>query len=114
MLVVVFFIAKFIMSQMTNYWPVDDILMNQREVDGEMIQGEYYMDMNRYADLYLQQYQQYSFIIMFNLVNLGNAMRIFRIIDWFQIMLENTFFTLALFLIMLIPLQLGFAFFSSV
>lgn len=29
-------------------------------------------------------------------------------------MLEHTFYTLAIFLIMLIPLQFGFAFFSSV
>ena len=99
---------------MTNYWPIDDILMNRKEVDGEMIEGEYYMDMNQYADLYLQQYQQYSFIIICNLFNLSNALRIFRVVDWFQIMLENTLYVLAMFLIMLIPLQLGFGFFTVV
>lgn len=58
LLVVLFFIAKFVMSQYTNYFPIDDILMNrhEQEVDGEMVlvNEERYIDMVRYADLYLQ------------------------------------------------------------
>ena len=41
-------------------------------------------------------------------------MRIFRIVDWFQIMLGKTFHVLSLYMIMLIPIQFGFAYFSSV
>ena len=68
----------------------------------------------RYADYFLQQYQQYSFIIMCNMFNLLNSIRIFRIVEWIMAIIEQTFFVISLFLLMLIPLQIGFGFFSTV
>lgn len=77
-LVLFFFVAKFLMSQITNYQPVDEILLDE----------EHYIDLVRFADFFLQQYQQYSFIIMCNMFNLINSIRIFRLVDWIMSIIE--------------------------
>jgi hypothetical protein len=43
LLVVIFFLMKFVMSQYTNYWDIDAMLQNEEE----------YTDIVRMADLYL-------------------------------------------------------------
>jgi len=48
---------------------------------------------------------------MFNLLN---AMRIFRIVHWIMLILETTFEVMGLFMMLLIPCQLGFGFLSYV
>lgn len=51
---------------------------------------------------------------MCNMFNLVNSIRIFRIVEWIMSIIEQTFHVISLFLIMLIPLQIGFGFFSTV
>ena len=49
---------------------------------------------------------------MLNMLNLLNAMRIFRIVHWIMLIIERTFRIIGIFMMFLIPLQFGFAFFS--
>lgn len=70
--------------------------------------------MVRYADAYMEQYQMYTVIIILNMFNLLNALRIFRIVHWIMLIVERTFGVIALFMMLLMPVQLGFAFFSVV
>lgn len=56
----------------------------------------------------------YTVIIILNMFNLLNALRIFRIIHWIMLIVERTFGVIALFMMLLMPIQLGFAFFSVV
>ena len=41
---------------------------------------------------------------MCNMFNLLNSIRIFRIVEWIMAIIEQTFFVISLFLLMLIPL----------
>ena len=67
-----------------------------------------------FADYYLEQYQMYTLIIIFNIFNLLGALRIFRIVHWIMLIIERTFSVIGLFMMLLIPMQLGFSFLSYV
>jgi len=101
---------KFYYSQVTNYRDVDGILNDVYNGKSE----EQYIDMVYWADAYMEQYQMYTLIIILNMFNLLNALRIFRIIHWIMLIIERTFGVIGLFMMLLMPMQLGFAFFSVV
>jgi hypothetical protein len=54
----------------------------------------------------------YSIIILVNLWNLMNSLRISRQVHWIMLIIEKTFAVIALFFIILIPVQIGFSFLS--
>ena len=56
----------------------------------------------------------YTLIIIFNMYNLLNALRIFRKVHCIILILQKTTDTIMNFMMFLIPLQLGFAFLSYV
>ena len=62
----------------------------------------------------MEQYQCYTLIIILNLYNLVSALRIFRLVHWIMLILERTFYVVFLFMMLLVPLQVGFAFLSYV
>lgn len=70
--------------------------------------------MVHYANYYLEQYQMYTIIIILNIFNLLNALRIFRLVHWIMLIIERTFNVLYLFMMLLIPMQLGFSFLTQV
>jgi len=109
-LVVVAFLLKFYFSQQTNYHDLDQILNDNYQGSG----GEEYIEMVHYADYYMEQYQMYTLIIILNTFNLLNALRIFRIVHWIMLIIERTFYVIGLFMMLLIPCQLGFSFLSCV
>lgn len=99
-MVIIFFLLKFYYSQVTNYHDIDAILNdNYNGIDGEQ-----YIDMVRYADAYMEQYQMYTVIIILNMFNLLNALRIFRIVHWIMLIVERTFGVIALFMMLLMPI----------
>jgi len=110
LLVVLAFVLKFMYSQTTNYHDIDAILNDNYNGHGH----EEYVEMVHYADAYMEQYQMYTIIIILNMFNLMNALRIFRIVHWIMLILEKTFGVMGLFMMLLIPCQLGFGFLSYV
>lgn len=95
---------------MTNYHDVEGLLNDN--YNG--IPGEFHIDIVRYADAYMEQYQMYTLIMLFNVYNLLGALRIFRVVNWVMLMVERTIGVVMLFMIMLIPMQIGFAFLTLV
>ena len=75
---------------------------------------EEYIEMVHYADYYLEQYQMYTLIIIINIFNLLGALRIFRVVHWLMLIIERTFYVISLFMMLLIPMQVGFSFLSYV
>ena len=75
---------------------------------------EEYVEMVHFANLYMEQYQMYTLIIMINIFNLLGAMRIFRVVHWLMLIVERTFYVIGLFMMLLIPMQIGFSFLSLV
>jgi len=56
----------------------------------------------------------YTVIMILNMFNLMNALRIFRVVHWIMLIIERTFGVLYLFFMLLVPAQLGFSFLSMV
>ena len=56
----------------------------------------------------------YSIIILANLYNLLSALRIIRQVHWIMLIIEKTFGVIGLFMIILLPVQIGFSFLSLV
>lgn len=56
----------------------------------------------------------YTIIIILNVFNLLNALRIFRVVHWIMLIVERTFGVIGLFMMLLFPCQLGFSFLSCV
>ena len=56
----------------------------------------------------------YTLIMLFNVYNLLGAIRIFRVVNWVMLMVERTIGVVMLFMIMLIHMQIGFAFLTLV
>ena len=74
---------------------------------------EEYIELVHYSDYYLQQYQMYTIIIILNMYNLLSALRIFRIIHWIMLIIGRTFNVIFLFMMLLLPMQLGFSLLST-
>lgn len=110
LMVIMAFILKFRYSQMTNYHDIDGIL-NENYMG---VVGEQYIELTHFADYYLEQYQMYTLIIIFNIYNLVGALRIFRLVHWIMLIIERTFEVVTLFMMLLLPCQLGFSFLSYV
>ena len=110
LMVIICFICKFRFSQETNYHDISAILEDNYNGNGT----EEYIEMVRYADVYLEQYQMYTLIIIFNIFNMLGALRIFRIVHWIMLIIERTFSVIGLFMIMLFPSLVGFSFLSYV
>lgn len=109
-LVVFCFMLKFIFSLQTNYKDLDAILQDNYKDHNT----EEYIELVHFADFYLEQYQMYTLIIIINIFNLLGALRIFRIVHWVMLIIERTFSVIGLFMMLLIPMQLGFSFLSYV
>ena len=56
----------------------------------------------------------YTLIIIFNIFNLVGALRIFRLVHWIMLIIERTFAVVGLFMMLLLPCQLGFSFLTYV
>lgn len=110
LLVVIAFFLKFRYSQMTNYHDVDAILNDDYRGHGE----EEYIELVHFADYYMEQYQMYTLIIILNIFNLVGALRIFRLVHWIMLIVERTFSVVGLFMMLLLPCQLGFSFLTYV
>ena len=95
---------------MTNYKDIEGILNDNYEG----VSGEHYIELTHFGDYYLEQYQMYTLIIIFNIFNLMGALRIFRIVHWIMLIIERTFGVVLYFMALLLPLQLGFSFFTYV
>ena len=76
--------------------------------------GEEYIELVHFADYYMEQYQMYTLIIIFNIFNLVGALRIFRLVHWIMLIVERTFSVVGLFMMLLLPCQLGFSFLTYV
>ncbi len=74
---------------------------------------EEYEELVHYSDYYVQAYQLYTLIMILNMYNLLSALRIFRMIHWTLIIIGRTISVIFLFMIMLLPLQIGFSFLST-
>ena len=85
-LVVASFFAKFFMSQVTNNNDVDGLLNDDQKGRLE----EKYVELVNYANLYVEQYQMYTLILIFNVYNLMNALRIFRKVHWIMLIIQKT------------------------
>jgi len=73
-----------------------------------------YINIIQYGNYYETQYLCYTLIMIFNLLNLLEALRIIRIVHWLMLTIERTNHVILLFMMMLIPLQVGFAFLTYV
>lgn len=109
---IISFFLKFYWSQQTNYKDLQGILNNTYGANPD--DEEEYIELTHYADYYLAQYQMYTIIIISNIFNLVGALRIFRIVHWIMLIIERTFAVAGLFMMMLLPMQLGFAFLTYV
>jgi hypothetical protein len=107
--VILIFILKFTLSQLTNYHDIEGIL-NDNYLGHKK---EEYIELVHYSDYYLQQYQMYTIIIILNMYNLMSALRIFRIVHWIMLIIGRTFNVIFLFMMLLLPMQLGFSFLST-
>jgi hypothetical protein len=107
--VILIFILKFTLSQLTNYHDIEGILNDNYLGHNK----EEYVELVHYSDYYLQQYQMYTIIIILNMYNLLSALRIFRIIHWIMLIIGRTFNVIFLFMMLLLPMQLGFSFLST-
>ena len=56
----------------------------------------------------------YTLIVLLNMFNLFNALRIVRVVHWIMLIVEKTFYVIGLFMMLLIPCQVGFSFLSYV
>ena len=95
---------------MTNYKDIDGILNDSYEGFDE----EQYIELTHFGDYYLEQYQMYTLIIIFNIFNLMGALRIIRTVHWIMLIIERTFGVVMYFMFLLMPLQVGFSFFTYV
>lgn len=109
-MVILCYLLKFTQSQYTNYKDIDGLLDDNFNGGAK----EEYIEMVHYANYYLEQYQMYTIIIILNIFNLLNALRIFRLVHWIMLIIERTFNVLYLFMMLLIPMQLGFSFLTQV
>lgn len=109
-LVIMSYLLKFTGSQSTNGHDLEGILNDNYLGSGE----EEYVEMVYYAGQYQDQYQMYTVIMILNMYNLLNALRIFRVVHWIMLIIERTFGVLYLFFMLLVPAQLGFSFLSMV
>ncbi len=107
--VILIFMLKFTLSQLTNYHDIEGIL-NDNYLGHKK---EEYIELVHYSDYYLQQYQMYTIIIILNMYNLMSALRIFRIVHWIMLIIGRTFNVIFLFMMLLLPMQLGFSFLST-
>ena len=107
--VIILFLFKFALSQITNYNDIEGLLLNNYNGHNK----EEYVDLVSYADYYLQQYQMYTIIMILNVYNILSALKIFRIVNWIMIIIGKAFNVIFLFMIMLIPMQIGFSFLST-
>ena len=107
--VILIFMLKFTLSQLTNYHDIEGIL-NDNYLGHKK---EEYIELVHYSDYYLQQYQMYTIIIILNMYNLLSALRIFRIVHWIMLIIGRTFNVIFLFMMLLLPMQLGFSFLST-
>lgn len=107
--VILIFILKFTLSQLTNYHDIEGILNDNYLGHNK----EEYIELVHYSDYYLQQYQMYTIIIILNMYNLMSALRIFRIVHWIMLIIGRTFNVIFLFMMLLLPMQLGFSFLST-
>ena len=107
--VILIFMLKFTLSQLTNYHDLEGIL-NDNYLGHKK---EEYIELVHYSDYYLQQYQMYTIIIILNMYNLMSALRIFRIVHWIMLIIGRTFNVIFLFMMLLLPMQLGFSFLST-
>jgi len=64
---------------------------------------EQYIELVHFADYYMEQYQMYTLIIIFNIFNLVGALRIFRLVHWIMLIVERTFSVAGLFMMLLLP-----------
>lgn len=110
LIVVLCYFLKFSFSQETNYHDIKGLLNDN--YNGYT--GEQYVEMTHYADYYLEQYQMYTLIIIFNIYNLLGSLRIFRLIHWIMLIVEGSFDLVKNFMMLLLPMQLGFSFISLV
>lgn len=108
--VVVMFGNKFFSSQKTNGHDIEGLLTNNYK----KYVGEQYVELGVYAESFITQYQMYSIIIILNMWNVLNAMRVIRIVHWIILIIERTFNVVKSFLVLLIPAQLFFAFLTNV
>ena len=107
--VILIFMLKFTLSQLTNYHDIEGILNDNYLGHNK----EEYIELVHYSDYYLQQYQMYTIIIILNMYNLMSALRIFRIVHWIMLIIGRTFNVIFLFMMLLLPMQLGFSFLST-
>ena len=107
--VILIFILKFTLSQLTKYHDIEGIVNDNYLGHNK----EEYVELVHYSDYYLQQYQMYTIIIILNMYNLLSALRIFRIIHWIMLIIGRTFNVIFLFMMLLLPMQLGFSFLST-
>jgi hypothetical protein len=109
-MVIICFCSKFFMSLMTNNHDIQAILDDNHKGHDK----EEYIEMVHYADYFTEQYQMYTIIILLNIFNLMNALRIFRLVHWIMLIIERTFNVIGLFMMGLIPIQIGFSFLSYI
>lgn len=106
--VVFLFTLKMILSIQLSDHDVEGILNE----DYGGVKGPQYIELVHYADYFMQLFQQYSFIIVINMFNMINALRIARTIHWTMLIIERTLKVLITFFMMLTPIQIGFVFTS--
>jgi hypothetical protein len=98
------------MSLMNNNHDIQSILEDNHHGHDK----EEYIELVHYADYFTEQYQMYTIIILLNIFNLMNALRIFRLVHWIMLIIERTFNVIGLFMMGLIPIQIGFSFLSYI
>lgn len=107
--VILLFLLKFILTLETNFHDVDGLLND----DYLGHNREEYVELVHYSDYYIQAYQLYTLILILNMYNLLSALRIFRMVHWILLIIGRTISVIFLFMIMLLPMQIGFSFLST-